>query len=45
MTTVQKGMQIKDRAIATQPVSRASMRRGNVDCHDLTGRLARMLGR
>ena len=45
VTTVQKGMKIKDRAIATQPVSRASMRRGNVDYHDLTGRLARMLGR
>ena len=45
IATVQKGMQIKDRTIATKPVSRAAMRRGNVDYHDLTGRLARMLGR
>lgn len=45
VTTVQRGMKIKGRAIATKSVSRASMRRGNVDYHDLTGRLARMLGR
>jgi phospholipase C len=33
------------RAIVTQPLSRSQMRRGNVDFHDLTGMLARMLGR
>lgn len=33
------------RSIDTDPVSRKQMRSGNVDYHDLTGMLARMLGR
>ncbi len=33
------------RRIETPPISRAQMRLGNVDYHDLTGMLARMLGR
>jgi phospholipase C len=33
------------RAIITNVLSRAQMRRGNVNFHDLTGRLARQLGR
>jgi phospholipase C len=33
------------RAIITPVLSRAQMRRGNVNFHDLTGRLARQLGR
>ena len=33
------------RSIVTNPISREQMRRGNVDYHDLTGMLARMLGR
>ena len=32
-------------AIATKPVSRRSLREGRADFHDLTGMLARMLGR
>src|SRR5262249_18151794 len=35
----------RDRAIITPVLSRAQMRRGNVNFHDLTGRLARQLGR
>jgi phospholipase C len=35
----------RKRAIVTQPLFRSQMRRGNVDFHDLTGMLARMLGR
>jgi phospholipase C len=34
-----------DRTIITDVLSRAQMRRGNVNFHDLTGRLARQLGR
>ena len=43
--TVQRGIKYKGRAIATPPLRRAQMRDGNVAYHDLTGRLARMLGR
>ena len=35
----------RSRAIITDVLSRAQMRRGNVTFHDLTGRLARQLGR
>jgi hypothetical protein len=31
--------------IVTAPLSRKQMRSGNVDFHDLTGMIARMLGR
>jgi hypothetical protein len=31
--------------IITPPLSRKQMREGNVDYHDISGRLARMLGR
>jgi hypothetical protein len=33
------------RAIVTEPLFRSQMEGGNVDFHDLTGMLARMLGR
>jgi hypothetical protein len=36
---------MRGRAIITPVLSRAQMRRGNVSFHDLTGRLARQLGR
>jgi phospholipase C len=42
---VQRGMRKIGRSIVTAPMSRAAMRRGNVDYHDLTGWLARQLGR
>lgn len=45
ITTVQRGMRKAGRRIPTAPMSRAAMRRGNVDYHDLTGFLARQLGR
>ncbi|MBN8491201.1 MAG: hypothetical protein J0M00_07225, partial [Burkholderiales bacterium] len=45
ITTVQRGMRKAGRRIPTAPMSRAAMRRGNVDYHDLTGFLARELGR
>jgi hypothetical protein len=35
----------RDRAIITNVLSRAEMRRGNVNFHDLTGKLACQLGR
>jgi phospholipase C len=38
-------MQIAGAAIATKPVSRRALRKGDADFHDLTGMLARMLGR
>jgi len=34
-----------ERRIVTPPVSRQEMRRGNIDYHDLTGMIGRMLGR
>jgi phospholipase C len=41
----QLGAHQQGQAIATPPLSRAEMRQGKVDYHDLTGRLARLLGR
>lgn len=35
----------RGRMIATEPMSRKAMRAGNVDYHDLSGMVARMLGR
>jgi phospholipase C len=43
--SVQRGLRKAGRQIVTEPLSRAAMRRGNVDYHDLTGWLARQLGR
>ena len=45
VTTVQRGTRKSYGRIATVPMSRAAMRRGNVDYHDLSGWLARQLGR
>jgi phospholipase C len=45
VASVQRGMRKTGRSIVTAPMSRAAMRRGNVDYHDLTGWLARQLGR
>ena len=45
VAAVQRGMRKTGRSIVTAPMSRAAMRRGNVDYHDLTGWLARQLGR
>jgi phospholipase C len=42
---VQRGKRKPGQRIVTEPMSRAAMRRGNVDYHDLTGWLARQLGR
>jgi len=37
--------QVLARGIVTNPISRQQMRNGNIDYHDLTGMLGRMLGR
>jgi len=45
VSAVQRGLRKAGRSIATAPMSRQAMRGGNVDYHDLTGWLARQLGR
>ena len=45
ISPVQRGLRVAGRPIPTAPMSRAAMRRGPVDYHDLTGFLARQLGR